>query len=372
MSEVSTAVTTAGLPAALPLDTAKVAAIKSAINIADTAQVTGFGERAQQDVAGFADKILSQTRNRELGDTGALLSDIISKAKGLDPAKLQKQNFLTRLFGGVRRQIFRFQSRFETVSAQIDRITIELEKRIDTLRRDVTMLDGLHEQTKVSIANLDTYIAAGKAFEDEYRKGPLVALETAAKAGGQGSQDVMAAQQYQDAVQALDRLEKRILYLQQARQIAIQQMPQIRIVQSGDTTLIESLQASVTLTVPAWKQKMVLILGLTRQQESLEMQKTVTDTTNEMLRQASEMMKTQAIDIETQSQRGIVDIDTLKKTNQDLIDTIQGVLKIQSRRPSEAREVEQELGPPDRGAQGGAVAGTAAVTALSLPASAAG
>lgn len=330
-------------PAVIPVESAKVVAIKSGINIADTAQISGFGERAQQDVASFADKILSQTRNRELGDTGDLLTDIITKAKGLDPAQLQKQNFITRLFGGLRRQLARFQARFETVSAQIDRITVELERRIDILRRDVTMLDGLHDQTRDSIGNLDAYIAAGKSFEDEYRKGPLTVLEATAKAGGDGSKDVMAAQQYQDAVQSLDRLEKRVLYLQQARQIAIQQMPQIRIVQNGDTTLIESLQASVTLTVPAWKQKMVLILGLTRQQEALEMQKTVTDTTNQMLRQASEMMKTQAIDIETQSQRGIVDIETLQKTNQDLIDTISGVLKIQADGHQKRALVEQEM-----------------------------
>src|SRR5262249_35206450 len=176
-----------------------------------------------------------------------------------------------------------------------------------------------------------------------YRKGPLVALESSAKGTGDATKDVMAAQQYQDAVQSLDRLEKRVLYLQQARQIAIQQLPQIRIVQSGDTTLIESLQASVTLTIPAWKQKMVLLLGLTPQQEALEMQKTVTDTTNQMLRQASEMMKTQAIDIEQQSQKGIVDIETLSKTNQDLIDTIQGVLRVQSEGRQKRALIEQEM-----------------------------
>ncbi len=335
------------ISASLPVvaaDPAKIAAIKSGINIADTAQITAFGERAQHDVANFADKILTQTKNRELGDTGALLSDIITKAKGLDPAQLQKQDIFTRLFGGLKRQIFRFQSRFETVAAQIDRITVELERRIDILRRDVTMLDGLHDQTRDSIAGLDAYIAAGKAFADEFRKGPIADLEVKAKANsGNATNDVMAAQQYQDAVQSLDRLEKRVLYLQQARQIAIQQMPQIRIVQSGDTTLIESLQASVTLTVPAWKQKMVLLLGLTRQQEALEMQKTVTDATNTMLKQASEMMKTQAIDIETQSQRGIVDIDTLQKTNQDLIDTIQGVLRVQSEGRRKRSEIEAEM-----------------------------
>ena len=330
--------------APIPVDNAKITAIASSLNISDTAQITQFGERAQHQVAGFADRILGQTRNREMGDTGELLSDIIAKAKGLDPADLQKADVFTRLFGGIRRRIHRFTSRFETVAAQIDQITVELEKRVDILRRDVTMLDGLHDQTRDSIAELDAYIAAGKAFGETYRKGPLAELETRAKATGSSgdSQDLMAAQAYQDGLQALDRLEKRVLYLQQARQIAIQQLPQIRIVQNGDTTLIESLSASINLTVPAWKQKMVLLLGLTRQQEALAMQKTVTDTTNEMLRQASEMMKTQAIEIETQSQRGIVDIETLQKTNQDLIDTITGVLQVQKdgRQKRELVEIE--------------------------------
>ena len=154
---------------------------------------------------------------------------------------------------------------------------------------------------------------------------------------------MIVAQQFQDATQALDRLERRILYLQQARQIAIQQLPQIRIVQAGDTTLIESLQASITLTIPVWKQKMVLLLGLTRQREALDMQKIVTDTTNQMLKQASEMMKTQAVEIERQSQKGIVDIETLAKTNQDLIDTLQGVLQVQSEGRRQRASVEQEL-----------------------------
>ena len=333
-------------PVNVPVDAGKIASIQSTINIADTAQITAFGEKAQQQVAGFADRILAQTRNRELGDTGELLSDIIAKAKGLDPADLQKAGFLARLFGGIRARIHRFTSKFETVAAQIDRITVELEKRVDLLRRDVTMLDGLHDQTRDSIGVLDAYIAAGKAFGDSYAKGPLAELESKAKSttSDSGSADIMAAQSYQDAVQALDRLQKRVLYLQQARQIAIQQLPQIRIVQNGDTTLVESLNASINLTVPAWKQKMVLLLGLTRQQEALAMQKTVTDTTNQMLKQASEMMKTQAIDIETQSQRGIVDIETLQQTNQDLIDTITGVLQVQAegRKTRELVEVEMD------------------------------
>jgi uncharacterized protein YaaN involved in tellurite resistance len=325
-------------------DDPRVTAIQKTISIADTAQITTFGERAQRNVAGFADQILAQTKNRELGDTGELLSDVIGKARGLDPAELAKAGPLSRLLGGGRRRLHRFKSKFETVAAQIDRITVELERRVDRLRRDVTMFDGLHEQTRESIVELDAYIAAGKSFAQEFRATTLMELQAKARATGDGTADLMAAQAYQDAVQALDRLEKRVLYLQQARQIAIQQLPQIRIVQNGDATLIESLQASVNLTIPAWKQKMVVLLGLTRQQEALNMQRAVTDATNEMLRGASEMMKTQALEIEAQSQRGIVDIETLKKTNQDLVDTITGVLAAQAegRRKRAEAEVEME------------------------------
>jgi uncharacterized protein YaaN involved in tellurite resistance len=332
---VLAAAPTAAPPAVRP-DPSKVAQIQRTIEIKDTAQITSFGERAQRDVAGFADRILEQTRNREIGDTGELLSDVIAKARGLDPADIQKGGFFSRGVGAMRRRVHRFRSKFETVAAQIDRVTVELEKRTDRLRRDVTMLDGLHDQTRQSIRELDAFIEAGKQYAAEFKATELPRLQHAATVSGDGTEDLMAAQNYQDAVQALDRLEKRVLYLQQARQIAIQQLPQIRIVQNGDATLIESLQASINLTIPAWKQKMVLLLGLQRQSEALAMQKAVTDATNDMLRQASEMMKTQAIAIEEQSQKGIVDIETLAKTNQDLIDTIEGVLSIQSKAAASA------------------------------------
>jgi uncharacterized protein YaaN involved in tellurite resistance len=163
------------------------------------------------------------------------------------------------------------------------------------------------------------------------------------KAAGEGSDALLAAQTYQDAAQALDRLEKRVFYLQQARQIGIQQLPQIRVVQSGDETLIENLQATTELAIPVWKQKMILLLGLNRQQSALELQKTVTDATNEMMKQASEMMKTQAIEIEKQSQRGIIDIATLEKTNADLIGTISGVLNTQEEGRRKRAEIEQRM-----------------------------
>jgi len=326
-----------------PADAGAVARVKSEIDISDRSRIVTFGDRAQRSVVEFADRVLAQTQNRELNTTGKLLSDILGKARGLDPAALKEGGFLTRLFSSLEARLRRFAEQFDDVAGQIDRICVELDRNKEVLRRDIALLDDLHEETRTALGELDAHIAAGKGFAEEFRAGKLAELERAATAPGAGSDALMAAQTYQDAVQALDRLEKRVFYLQQARQIGIQQLPQIRVVQSGDETLIENLQATTELTIPVWKQKMILLLGLNRQRSALELQKTVTDATNEMMRQASEMMKTQAIEIEKQSQRGIIDIETLEKTNRDLIDTISGVLTTQEQGRSKRAEIEQRM-----------------------------
>ncbi|MGO4716360.1 toxic anion resistance protein [Bradyrhizobium sp. 2TAF24] len=333
---------TVNLPA-VTSDASAVARIKSEIDISDRSRIVTFGDRAQRSVVEFADRILAQTQNRELGTTGKLLSDILAKARGLDPAALQDSGFFTRLFSSVEARLRRFSEQFGDVASQIDRVCVELDRNKETLRRDIALLDDLHEQTKSALVDLDSHIAAGKGFAEEFRRGQLIELERAAKTGAQNSDALLAAQTYQDAVQALDRLEKRVFYLQQARQIGIQQLPQIRIVQSGDETLIENLQATTELTIPVWKQKMILLLGLKRQESALALQKTVTDATNAMMRQASEMMKSQAIEIEKQSQRGIVDIETLEKTNRDLIDTVSGVLNVQEQGRKKRADAEQRM-----------------------------
>jgi uncharacterized protein YaaN involved in tellurite resistance len=333
----------------IQLDRGRVASAKKDLDIEDRSQIVTYGDSAQQQVSDFADRILAETRNKEIGRTGELLSDILAKAKGLDPSAIGKLNWFQKLFTSMEARVRRFKERFETVAGQVDRVTIDLDKHKEGLRRDIAMLDDLHEQTRAAIAELEVYIEAGKEYGAEFKAGRLAELKAAADAQAGTSEGLMAAQSYQDAVQALDRLEKRVMYLQQARQIGFQQLPQIRIVQAGDETLIENLQATTQLTIPVWKQKMILLLGLSRQNSALEMQKTVTDATNEMLKQASEMMKTQAIEIERQSQRGIIDIATLEKTNRDLIDTISGVLKVQNEGRAKRQEVERKLGEMTEG-----------------------
>ena len=333
---------TGNLPA-LILDASTIARIESEIDISDRSRIVTFGDRAQSSVVEFADRVLAQTRNRDMGTTGKLLSDILAKARGLDPATIKEGGFLTRIFSSMEARLRRFADQFDDVASQIDRICVELDRNKETLRRDIAVLDELHEQTKTALTALDAHVEAGKKFIAEFRAGKLVELESTAKSQLPSSDALLSAQAYQDAVQALDRLEKRIFYLQQARQIGIQQLPQIRIVQSGDETLIENLQATTELTIPVWKQKMILLTGLSRQQSALELQKTVTDATNQMMRQASEMMKTQAIDIEKQSQRGIIDIETLEKTNRDLVDTISTVLAVQADGGKKRGEIERQM-----------------------------
>ena len=328
----------------IQLDKAAVDRAAREINIEDRSGIVTYGDSAQRQVSDFADRSLAETRNQALGKTGELLSDILAKAKGLDPATIGQLNWFQKLFTSIEARVNRFRERFEDVAGQVDRVTIELDKHKEGLRRDIAMLDDLHDQTKAAIAELDIYIEAGKQYGEEFRKGRLAELKATADAKAGSTDGLMAAQSYQDALQALDRLEKRVMYLQQARQIGFQQLPQIRIVQAGDETLIENLQATTQLTIPVWKQKMILLLGLTRQNTALEMQRTVTDATNSMLKQASEMMKTQAIEIERQSQRGIIDIATLEKTNRDLIDTINGVLSVQNEGRRKRAEVERRLG----------------------------
>jgi uncharacterized protein YaaN involved in tellurite resistance len=201
---IATTVTPAvsGLPALVP-PADLVAKIKSEIRLDDRAKLIDYGDQAQRNVTDYAERVLRQTKNKELGDTGELLTDIIAKAKGLDPAALEQAGFFERLLGSLERRILKFRARFEEVSGQIEGLCLELEKRKEGLRRDIALLDQLHDETQTSILSLSAYIEAGKAFADQYEKDELPKLKAAidgAKTGG--SDGLLQAQSYQDAAQA--------------------------------------------------------------------------------------------------------------------------------------------------------------------------
>src|SRR6516225_4030109 len=188
--------TPSNLPAIAP-DAAAMVRIKSEIDISDRSRLVTFGERAQRSVVEFADRILAQTQNRELGNTGKLLTDILGKARGLDPADLKDKGFLTRMFSSAEARLRRFTEQFNDVASQVDRVCVELDRNKEVLRRDIALLDDLYEQTRGALGQLDMHIAAGKAFAEEFRGGKLIEMERNAKAQGAGSDTMLAAQTYQ-------------------------------------------------------------------------------------------------------------------------------------------------------------------------------
>ena len=328
---------------ALSPDQSLVAKIKADIDITDRAQLISFGDSAQREVAAFADRILSETLNKDTGPVGGLLSDMMLKVKGLDPKSLEKLGFFERIFGGVKAKVERFKSQFTNVAAQIDRIALELQSQQETLKRDIAMLDGLHEKNLEQMRTLEAFIVAGTEYLEESRKVTIPAMEAQLKEAGEGAEGQLAAQQLNDARQALERFEKKIHDLKISRVIALQALPQIRLVQSGNATLVEKLQSSVATTIPTWKNQMTIALAIHRQREALELQKNVSDATNEMLKDNAERLRAGTVEVERESQRGVVDIETLSKVNEELIGTINDVLRIQEEGREQRAVAEQEM-----------------------------
>lgn len=328
---------------ALSPDKALVAKIKEDIDITDRAHLISFGDSAQREVAAFADRILAETLNKDTGPVGGLLSDMMLKVKGLDPKSLEKLGFFERIFGGMKAKVEKFKSQFTNVAAQIDRIALELQGQQETLKRDIAMLDGLHEKNLEQMKTLEAFIVAGTEYLEDARKNTIPAMEARLAEAGDGAEGQLAAQQLNDARQALERFEKKIHDLKISRVIALQALPQIRLVQSGNATLVEKLQSSVATTIPTWKNQMTIALAIHRQREALELQKNVSDATNEMLKDNAERLRAGTVEVERESQRGVVDIETLSKVNEELIGTINDVLRIQEEGRQQRAVAEQEM-----------------------------
>lgn len=328
---------------ALSPDLALVAKIKGDIDLSDRAQLISFGDSAQREVAAFADRILSETLNKDTGPVGTLLSDMMIKVKGLDPKSLEKLGFIERIFGGVKAKVERFKSQFTTVAAQIDRIAIELQSQQEILKRDIAMLDGLHGKNLEQMKTLEAFIVAGTEYIADARATTIPKMEEKLAAAGEGAEGQLAAQALNDARQALERLEKKLHDLKLSRVIALQALPQIRLVQSGNATLVEKLQSSVATTIPTWKNQMTIALAIHRQREALELQKNVSEATNQMLRDNAERLRAGTVEVEQESQRGVVDIETLSKVNDELIGTINDVLRIQEEGRQKRKSAEVEM-----------------------------
>lgn len=302
--------------------------------------IVQFGANAQAELSKFSHSMLDHVKRKDVGPIGDILKELMSKLEQVNPQELtQKKNPLTRFFSKLSRSVNEMVSKYQKISAQIERITLRLEQSKLTLLNDIKMLDELYKQNKKYFDAINIYIAAGEIKLEELETKTIPALRQ--KAEETNSQ--MMIQEVNDVIQFRDRLEKRLHDLKLSRQITIQTAPQIRLVQNVNQTLAEKIQSSILTSIPLWKNQIAIALTLYRQKGALEAQKQVTKTTNELLLKNAEMLKTNTIETAKENERGIVDIETLKKTQEHLISTIQETLKIQHEGRMKRKQAEQEL-----------------------------
>jgi uncharacterized protein YaaN involved in tellurite resistance len=319
----------------------KVEEIQKELSTNDTQSIIQFGVGSQSGISSFADTILTEIKSKDSGYIGDILSDLMIKVKDLNVGDLSSESGLSKipLIGNLVHSAKKFIASYEKMSAQIEKIIDELTKARMQLLKDITMFDSLFEKNIQYIRELDLYILAGKLKQKEIAEKIIPEL----KAKLDQSRDTLDAQKVQDMNQMLNRLEKKIYDLQLSRMVALQTNPQVRLIQGGDQVLVEKIQSSILNTIPLWKNQVVIAIGIFRQKKVLEIQKEVTKTTNELLQKNSEMLKNGTIEVAKESERGIVEIETLKKVHENLITTIEETIKIQQEGKVKRQLAEVEL-----------------------------
>ena len=323
-----------------PAELAKVQSIKDGINFMDSSMPLSFGAPAQKEIAQFSDSILAKVRAKDSGEVGVLLNDLVGKVKGFDVTK-KNDSFLSKVpfFGSLVNKAEDIMQGYEKLSTQVEKIQAGLENSKVKMLEDVVMFDTLYQKNLSYFKDLQLYIRAGEEKLDEMRTITLPKLRAQASESG----DPMAVQVVSDFEQSVDRFEKKIHDLKISKTLAIQTAPQIRLIQNNDRVLIDRVQSAIYHTIPLWKNQMVIALGLTRQKEVIELQRAVTDATNDLLKRNAEMLKQNSIDTAKANERGIVDIETVKKVNEDLISTIEETLRIQHEGRQKRQAAEKEL-----------------------------
>ena len=320
-----------------PEEIKQVEAIKNSIDIADTNAVLEYGVGAGHDISQFSDVILQNTIVKDGGYAGEELNELLSKIEEININSLSTKR--SGFFSNFRRKVFKFIRRYEKLSTQIDRIVTELETARDLLLRDVELLDRYFDKNKDNIQQLDLYIAAGELLLKELNETTLPKMEADARL----SDDPLKTQEVSDFKGLINRFEKRVYDMKLTRHIGIQAMPQIRLIQKGDQELVEKIQTSILHAIPLWKNQVVIAITLFRQRKAVKIQKEVTDTTNELLLKNQEMLKEGTIMVAKESERGIVDMETLRKVNESLIETITETIRIQEEGKIARANAEKEL-----------------------------
>lgn len=311
------------------------------IDANDAQSVISYGSAAQAKLSEFSQSMLNHVQAQDIGPVGDSLTELMYRLQEANPDELRagEGNIFQRVFGKVKQSIYEVTAKYQKIGAQIDKISVKLDKEKDGLLKDNLMLEQLYQKNKDYFDALNIYIAAGELKMEELQT--TIIPEAMKKAEETGDQmDVQIANDY---TQFLDRLDKRTHDLRLARQITIQQAPQIRLIQNTNQALAEKIQASIATAIPLWKNQVVIALTLLRQKDAVTAQRQVSETTNDLLKKNSEMLKISAIETAKENERGIVDIETLQTTQNDLIETIQETLRIQKEGKEKRRHAEVEL-----------------------------
>lgn len=322
-----------------PEDRALADEIKSQIDVRDSQMLMQYGAGAKQDIAEFSEHILGSVRSKDSGYAGRLMADLITNVESLDFGDLEKDSGIFGFFQKASTKIKRFLAQYEKLEVQVDRIEGKLEEARMQMLKDIGMFDSLYEKNLDYFRRLQVYITAGEEKLAELRGKTLPSLRAEAQRSG----DPMHAQLVRDFEDTVNQFEKKIHDLKTSKTIAVQTAPQIKLIQNNDKLLADKIQTAIQETIPLWKSQMVMALGMYRQQETLKLQRNITDTTNDMLLKNSELLRQNTLDVAKESERSIVDIETLKKANENLISTMTEAVRIQKEGHEKRMAAEQEL-----------------------------
>lgn len=309
------------------------------IDITNSQMVLQYGAASQKKLSDFSETALSRVKTKDMGETGELITSLISELQGFD-ATTEQPKGIFGFFKKTANSIEQLKTRYDSADKNVERIKAQLEDHQVTLMKDITMLDKMYELNLVYFKELTMYILAGKKKLAEVRANDLKAAQEKA----QRTQLPEDAQAARDLADLCDRFEKKLYDLELTRNVSIQMGPQIRLIQSNDTMMAEKIQTTIVNTIPLWKNQMVLALGIAHSQQAMQAERAVTDATNELLKKNAATLKQGTVEIAKESERGIVDIETLQQTNKQLIETLDELNKIRADGKAKRANAEQELG----------------------------
>ena len=309
------------------------------IDLQDTNVILQYGAAAQKKIAAFSDAALEGVKTKDLGTVGNDVAALVTELKGFDVDGEKTKGFLG-LFKKKINDINTLKARYDTTEANVDKIVEVLENHQNQLLTDIVMLDKMYDSNLNYFKELTMYILAGKAKLEKEQSTTLVELQKAAQESGLAED----AQKANDFAALCDRFEKKLHDLELTRTVSMQMAPQIRLIQNSDTLMTEKIQSTINNTIPLWKNQMVLALGMSHSHEAMKAQKLVTDFTNELIRENAEKLKQSTIEIAEESEKGIVDIESVKYANEQLITSLDEVVRIQEEGREKRRQAENELG----------------------------